>query len=503
MKFRDADRTQMFLLPPSVDAWLSPGHLARFIPDVVSRLDLSGFYGRYGEARDGGAPAYDPSMMVSLLFYSYCTGMWSSRQIERATYDDLAFRYICGNSHPDHDSICNFRSIHICAIAKLFVQILMICREAGLVKVGDVVVDGTKILANASGQQTMTYARLCEVEKRLRATVNKLLRSAAKTDSDEDAKQGRGRREDDLPKELVSAQSRLAAIEAAKSRLEVRAAEAAKAKEASSRKKAEERTAEEQRTGKKKPGRPPAIKEMDVLLNEELAQMRENVTDPDSQLMQDGATKAIVQAYNCQTVVDSQNQIIVAANATTDANDKKQLVPMLNQAQENLGECPKRASADAGYFSRAAVTDESLSEIDLYVSPSRAVDEDAAVAEESSSVRAEANAAEPAPSQAVEEPRRGIIWFDELPQPKSLAAQVADAMREKLRTPEGKEFYRARGAIVEGPFGQIKEGRGFRRLSMRGKQKADGEWKLVCMTHNILKLWRSGVSLDSLSGQIA
>jgi transposase len=486
----------MFLLPPSIDEWLSSGHLARFIPDVVSRLDLSGFYGLYGEARDGGAPAYDPAMMISLLFYAYCTGMWSSRRIERATYDDMAFRYICGNSHPDHDSICAFRSMHISSIAKLFVQILMICRSAGLVKVGDVVVDGTKILASASGQKTMTYQRLCDVEKRLRAKVEQLLRSAKDTDTAEDKEHGGGNRGDDLPSELASTQSRLAAIEAAKSRLEEQARAEAKAEEEASSKRVEEREEQERRSGKKKRGRPPATKEFEQLMKERLAELRANVTDPDSQLMQDGATKSIVQAYNCQTVVDAHAQVIVAANATTDANDKKQLVPMLNQAKENLGESPNRASADAGYFSRAAVTNESLSDIDLYVSPSRAIedtDQDTAVPE-------------PAQGGAAPDlmPRRSaIIWYDELPQPKSLAAQVADAMREKLRTPEGKQFYRQRGAIVEGPFGQIKEGRGFRRLSMRGKEKADGEWKLVCMTHNILKLWRSGFDLVQLGTQTA
>jgi hypothetical protein len=236
-------------------------------------------------------------------------------------------------------------------------------------------------------------------------------------------------------------------------------------------------------------------------MKDRLAELRSNVTDSDSQLMQDGSTKSIIQAYNCQTVVEAQNQIIVAANVTTDANDKRQLVPMLNQAKENLGECPKRACADAGYFSRAAVTNESLSAIDLYVSPSRSIEEDDAE-EPALSDPVETVAVDP--GQAAEEPRRsGIVWYEPPPKPKSLAAQVADAMREKLHTPAGKEFYKTRGAIVEAPFGQIKEGRGFRRLSMRGKEKADGEWKLVCLTHNLLKLWRSGVSLASLSTQPA
>ena len=491
MKFRSYDRSQLFLLPPSVDDWLPAGHLARFIPDVVSHLDLRELIGRYGDAHEGGAPAYDPAMMVSLLFYAYCVGLWSSRRIERATYEDIAFRFVSGNSHPDHDSICSFRSLHIAAISKLFVQVLMICREAGLVKVGDVVVDGTKILASASGQKTMSYRRLCDIERLVRAKVDELLRSATNTDAAEDARRGHGDRDDHLPKELATAQSRLAAIAAAKSRLEERALAEAREQEAASRKRVEERKIQEEQSGKKKRGRRPAVKELEKLLKDRLAHMRENLTDRDSQLMQDGATKGIIQAYNCQSVVDAHAQIIVAANATTDPNDKQQLVPMLNQAKKNLGQCPVRASADAGYFSRAAVTDASLSDIDLYISPSRADDEESIV-EDFAKTEPTAGLQEPEPFRT-----------DPKPNPKTLAGQAADAMRKKLQTTEGSKFYRARGAVVEGPFGQIKEGRGFRRLSMRGKEKADGEWKLVCMTYNILKIWRSGANLAQIVGQTA
>lgn len=371
MKFIEADRDQLFLLPPSVDEWLPAGHLARFICAAVATLDLRRFRRLYRRHCKGGAPAYGPKMMLSLLFYAYCQGMSSSRQIERASYEDVAVRFICGNRHPDHDTICNFRSKHRGSIGELFVQLLRLCREAGMIKGNDVGVDGTKILASASGQQTMNHERLSKAEARLRAEVEELLRKAAEVDAAEDAQFGKGKRGDEAPAGMETAEGRLAAILAAKARLEEQAREEAEAEQSAARRRAEDREAEEKSTGKKKRGRAPEVKPFDELYASRLAQLQVNVTDPDSQLMQDGATKAIVQAYNCQTVVDAHCQIIVAASVTTEANDKRQLVPMLEEATANLGEAPVRAVADAGYFSAAAVTHSKLAAIDLYVSPSR------------------------------------------------------------------------------------------------------------------------------------
>jgi transposase len=491
MKFREVDHSQLFLLPPSINDWLPERHLARFICDVVGRISLKSLYRRYRRAHKGGAPAYAPRMMVTLLFYAYCVGIWSSRRIERATYEDVAFRFICGNMHPDHDTICAFRSRHTGSIGDLFLAILRICRAAGMVKVGDVGLDGTKILANASGERTMSHERLSKAEERLKAQVEEMLRTAAEVDAAEDAQFGRGNRGDDLPEGLSTAEGRLAAIEAAKTRLEQRAREEAEQEEEAARQRVEEREAQERSSGKKKRGRAPQVKPFEELYASRLGALQVNVTDPDSQLMQDGATKAIVQAYNCQSVVAADSQIIIAASVTTEANDKRQLVPMLQEAKSNLGETPARAVADAGYFSAAAVTDPRLEGTNLFVSPSR---DKADEADDTSDDEA------PAPQEVRD---GGFIMYVEPPKPKTAAGQVADAMRAKLRTEEGKQFYKARGSIVEGPFGHIKEGRGFRRFSMRGKEKADGEWKLVCLTHNLLKLWRSGVDLTELQPQTA
>jgi len=462
-RFRNCDLRQGLLLPPSLEEWLPEGHLARFVAEVVEALDLSAIYGRY-EERDGrGMAAYDPRMMVRVLIYGYSRGVVSSRRIERATYEDVAFRYLAADQHPDHDTIATFRKEQLGNLSKLFVEVLRLCQQAGLVKLGQVALDGTKVKANASKHKAMSYERMGEAEKKLEAEVKALLQEAARVDAEEDAKYGKGRRGDELPAELARRETRLRKIREAKAALEQEAREAAEKKQAEVEAQLKERARKEAERGRKMGGRPPEAPDPEEAKPEPKAQR--NFTDPDSRIMKEGATKEFVQAYNAQAVVDSEAQVIVAAAVTQETNDKKQLAPMLEQVIVLMGSKPQQAMADAGYFSEASVTDGRLEGIDLFVAPDKQKHGETAVV-----------ATGPPPPES---------------------SSGAERMRYKLRTPEGRAVYRRRKAIVEPVFGQIKEGRGFRRFLLRGLGKVSAEWKLLCATHNLLKLYRSGWSPQS------
>jgi transposase len=456
--FRTCDLDQPFLLPPSLQDWLPENHLARFIAELVPGLDLSKIYGYYGRRDGRGKAAYHPVMMVRLLLYGYCVGVTSSRRIERASYDDIAFRYLCADQHPDHDTISEFRRQHLAVLAQLFTQVLQLCNKAGLVKLGHVAIDGSKLQANASKHKAMSYNRMEEKEKQLRAEVEKLLAQAEATDAAEDAMYGKGNRCDDLTGEMARRESRLKKIAEAKAALEQEAREHAEAAKKAAEEKLEERRQKEQARGKKFGGKPPQIPDPEQARPEPTAQR--NFTDPESRIMPDGGRKgSFVQAYNGQIAVDSAAQIIVAAEITQQSNDKQQLAPMLKRVEQNMGAKPEAATADTGYFSAEQVNDERVRNIDLYVAIGKQKHGESEVATEAS----------PPPED-------------------SERAQ----MRQRLQTEQGKAIYRMRKAIVEPVFGQIKEWRGFRRFSLRGLEKAGAEWKLICLTHNLLKLFRSG-----------
>jgi transposase len=315
---------QTLLFPPSLHEWLPDGHLARFLVDVVSELDLSAIYKSYAEKDGRGQAAYAPEMIVRLLLYGYANGVYSSRKIEKRTYEDVAFRYLSGDQHPDHDTIASFRKRHLDALAGLFTQALLLCAEAGLVKLGHVAIDGTKIKANASKHKAMSYKRMNETEARLEQEVKALMATAEKTDAEEDAQYGKGQRGDELPDELQRRESRLKKIREAKLALEQAAKERARIDRAEAEKKLAEREEEEQRTGKKKPGRKPELHDPEQAKPEDKAQR--NFTDPESRIMPDGGNKgAFVQGYNAQIAVDSASQVIVAAEVTQETNDKQQL----------------------------------------------------------------------------------------------------------------------------------------------------------------------------------
>jgi len=454
--FRAYNLDQRLLLPPDMRQWLPEGHLALFLLDVVSQLDLSEIMKGYEDGDGRGQPPYHPVMMVTLLLYAYCTGKPSSRRIERATYEDVAYRVLAGDQHPDHDSIAAFRQRHLRAVAGLFVQVLQLCEAAGLVKLGHVALDGTKIKANASKHKAMSYERMCAKEKELEAEVARLLEQAQQVDAAEDAEYGKGRRGDELPAELARRETRLRKIREAKAALEAAARAQAEQAGEQARARLAERARHEAETGKKMGGRPPQVPDPEQAQPAPTAQR--NFTDPESRIMKDGATKGFEQAYNAQAVVDSTAQIIVAAAVTQEANDKQQLQPMLEKVKENCGRLPEKASADAGYFNTEHLTDETLRTVDLYVPPDR----------QTHGAAAETLAATPAAD-----------------------ASVVDQMRQKLKTAAGQAVYKWRKAIVEPVFGQSKEARGFRRFSFRGLAKVAAEWDLIALTHNLLKLWRA------------
>ena len=476
--FKPYDLDQPYLLPPDLRSWLPEGHLALFVSDVVDELDLSAILDEYERGDGRGYPPYHPVMMVKLLVYGYCTGKTSSRKLEKATWEEVPYRVLSGNQQPDHDSLADFRQRHLKALAALFLQILKLCQEAGLVKLGHVSVDGSKVKANASKHKAMSYQRMSETEERLVKEVAALLAEAEAVDKAEDAQYGKGKRGDELPDELARRESRLKKIRAAKAALEAEAKAKAAAEAQQAQKRIEERQRQEKETGKKMGGVPPRIPDAGQAVPDPKAQR--NFTDPESRIMLDGATKSFQQSYNAQIAVDAASQIIVATGVTQDANDKKQLVPVLSSVQENLGRLPENTSADNGYFSENVLTDARLAGTSLYIAPSREKTDKApapvaGVAAESSLV-----------SDRITD---NATTSGELPIP---AASPTQHMRDKLRSATGHAIYKMRKAIVEPVFGQIKEARGFRRFSFRGLVKVTAEWDLVAWTHNLLKLFRSG-----------
>lgn len=453
--FRPYELNQRLLLPPDLRDWLPEGHLALFVSDVIDALDLSAIFQVYEQGDGRGQPPYDPALMVKLLVYAYCMGTPSSRQIERATYEEVPYRVLAADQHPDHASLAEFRKRHVAALANLFVQVLRLCQAAGLVKLGHVALDGTKVQANASKHKAMSYGRMAVAEQKLEEEVQSLLAQAQAVDATEDARHGKDKRGDELPTELARRESRLRKIREAKAALEQAAKEEAEAAAAAARAKIAERQRSEAETGQKAKGRAPTVP--DPAQAQPEAKAQRNFTDPDSRIMKDGATKAFEQAYNAQVVVDSQAQVIVAAAVTQEANDKQQLVPMLMAVQDHMGQLPEKASADTGFFSEANVTDKKLEGVDLYV-PSERLPRTA-----------------PSPAAPAAAPTEG---------------SVREQMRHRLNTPEGQAVYKMRKAIVEPVFGQIKEGRGFRRFSFRGLAQVAAEWAIICLTHNLLKLFR-------------
>jgi transposase len=451
-RFKPYQPNQLFLLPPDMKQWLPDDHLVYFVMDVVSQLDLDAIYRCY-DSRKGGQPPFDPRMMVGLLFYAYCIGLPSSRKIEKATYDRVAFRILTADQHPDHDTIADFRKRHLKALGGLFVEVLRLCQQVGLVKLGHVSLDGTKVKANASKHKAMSYGRMEKKAEELETDVNRLLTEAQAVDEAEDAEYGQGRRGDELPKDLRFKQDRLRKIKEAMTSLEQQAQVEAEAK----RQEIRQKELSLEKEGRKRKGTKPKEPSDDPD-----PKAQRNFTDPESRIMKDGASKSFEQAYNCQAAVDETSQIIVATHVTQQTNDKQQVEPMVEAIKANTGGSkPKKLSADTGYFSESNVGYLEGEAIDGYVATGRHKHGD----------------------PPVSSPRGRI--------PKNLTKK--EHMARKLRTKKGRETYSKRKEIVEPVFGQIKEVRGFRRFSLRGLGNVMSEWDLICLTHNLLKLFRSGL----------
>jgi len=443
------NREQIYLMPPSLQEWLPEKDMAWFVIDVVEQMDLGAYYRKYRP--DGrGQEAYDPSMMIALMVYAYSNGIQSSRAIERLCERDIGFKVIAGDEKPDHTTIARFRQDNGKAVEELFAEALKLCAKAGLVKIGLVALDGTKLKANAALEANRSHDHI-------ESEVKRMLAEAEAKDAEEDKLYGKDKRGDELPEELQDRRKRLARLKECKARLDhERAEKAARQKE-----KIEERQKQESETGQKQRGRKP--KEPEAVAK---ADAKANVTDPDSRIMK--TRSGYVQGYNGQAMV-TEGQIIIAAELTMEENDVRQLIPMIEKAEENIAaleinnETIGIVLADAGYCSDTNMDNEKPDGPEYIIATKKDWKQ-----------RQELSATEPP---------RGRI-------PRKLT--LRERMQRKLLTKRGRALYKKRGQIVEPIFGQIKTCRGIQKFMRRGFEACTQEWKLICATHNLLKLWRSG-----------
>jgi len=495
--FRPWAPWQTSLLPASPSDWLSADHQVYFLLDLVDELDLSAIVIPAQSKDPRGEKGFDPRMMTLLLLYAYCAGIVSSRRIERACYEDLAFRVLTGNQQPDHSRISEFRRRNLEALSGLFVQILRFCQEAGMVSLGHVALDGTKVQANASKHKAMSHERILKAEAQLEKEIKELMRKAEILDAQEDGKYGKGKLGSDLPKELRRRQDRLEKIKQARKALEAEAAAAAardRAKQAAAAEAtADDSAAADADASEQQKLRDKAVKAQDkaeaardlaiekaheaglepqglepqaadAMPHRGLAHRADgsptaaaqrNFTDPGSHIMKSDGN--LLQGYNCQAAVDGDHQVIVAMGVSNQSPDPEHLVPMLERTIANTAQIPRTFIADAGYWSEENATACEERGVDPHIATGR---------------------------QPHGQPPPPIYG----PIPKDLDAK--GRMARKLRKKEGREIYARRKTIVEPVFGQTKEARGLRRFLLRGLEKVNGEWLLWGTTHNINKLWR-------------
>jgi len=412
-----------------------------FVSEAVDEFDLSEIF-EYYERSDRGYPPYHPTMMVKVIVYGYCIGVRSGRRIQRALYEDVAFRVLGAGNFPDFRTICDFRKIHLKTLEGLFVQVLAMCEKTGLVKLGTVALDGTKMKANASLDNTKTYKKI----------VKDIFKEAQEIDEMEDRLYGPDNSGYELPEGLRTRKERLERFRKAKKEIE----EEQRKKHEQYDEKVQERTKQEKETGKKKRGRKPK-----PVPEEPDNKKKRNTTDPDSRIMK--TRKGFIQGFNGQIAVDTDTQVIVGQDVTQDENDKHQLAHMMENVEKNTGRKPKRGTMDSGYWTEKeieAVPDD----IDLYITTTKDWKQRKKMREN------------PSP--------RGRIPKD---------TDLQGRMERKLLTMKGRAIYKKRGASVEPVFGQIKDARGIDRFHLRGIDKVKGEWSLITMTHNLLKLWRHNV----------
>ena len=499
--FRPWNPEQTLLLPPSPVDWLPEHHLVFFLLDLAAELDLEEIHAVYRQKDPRGEKAYEPRMMVVLLLYAYCVGLPSSRKIEKACWEDAAFRVLTGNQQPDHSRVSDFRRRHLDALAGLFIQVLRLCQKAGLVSLGTVALDGTKVKANASKHKAMSHERMLKTERQLEAEMRALLRKAEIIDAQEDGQYGKGNRGDELPVELQRRSSRLEWIRKAKAELEAEAA-AAKARQRQEQAEAAEleaaqtegggdaqlsrRAARRARGARKRVDdaqklaietaeaagleSPVFTAKLDAVAMPQRQLPRDpsgkpkplaqrNFTDPGSHILK--GADGWIQGYNCQAAVDGDHQVIVAIGVSNQPSDAVHLLPMLERVQANTGELPNALIADAGYCSTANLEACEEKGLNAYISTSR-----------------QQHGQRPRPS-------RGRP-------PKDLDAR--GRMERKLRSKVGQAIYALRKTVVEPVFGQIKGARGLDRFRLRGLEKVNGEWALMATTHNPLKLFRASLA---------
>jgi transposase len=444
-RFVTVNRDTAYLLPPSVEDWLPKDHLARFVVDIVDQLDLSELTRQY---RGTGSDAYHPAVMLGLFIYGYATGVYSSRRIEAATYESIAFRYIAANTHPDHDSLCTFRKRFLEQIEALFVQVLSIARQMKLLKLGTIALDGTKIHANASRHSALSYGHAQKIEVQLEAEVKELLARAEAADQ-EPLPEGLS-----IPQELSRREERLAAIRQAKAQIEARAAERDAQEKAEFDAKMKAREDKTARTGKKPGGPPPAPPSGGVRPTDQI-----NLTDPDSRIMP-ATGEGFEQSYNAQAAVDTESMLVVAIDIAQVATDKQQVEPMLKA----LAALPRELGSvehlltDNGFFSAANVERCVQAKIE--------------------------------PLLAAGRDGHHPHWQDRFTEPLPLAepASVVDRMKHRLKTLQGRKLYGLRKQTVEPVFGIIKSVMGFRQFLLRGLAPVRGEWSLVTMAWNIKRM---------------
>jgi transposase len=420
---------QALLLPPSLREWLAEDHLVYFVSDVVDQLDLSAIHAVY-EREKRGQPPYDPSLMTKLLVYGYCSGVFSSRRIQKRLQEDIPFKVLAAGNEPDFRTISDFRKIHLEALENLFEQVLAMALQCGSIKLGRVSLDGTKLKANASKHKAMSYGRMKEKQQQLREEVKRLLEQAEAADQEEDCQYG-NKRGDELPEELRRRETRLAKIKEAKKVLEQRARDKAAA---------EGENAEQAHQAK------PEDKD------------QYNFTDPESRIMK--GADGIVQGYNAQAAVEPALLLIVGQLVTEAANDKRQLKPMLEAIEQQSRQRPEAILADSGYCS-----EENLEHLESAHQPELNIEGFIATGKQ----------------------KHGEHRLPAKRGPLPKGATTVDRMKRKLQTKAGKAVYAARKCVVEPVFGQIKQARGFRQFLLRGKEKVKGEWALLCLTHNILR----------------
>jgi transposase len=458
--FRPWKIEEPLFLPPTVQDFVGPDHLARFVLSLVKEaIDLTPIIGTYGSER--GQPPFDPTMMTVLLLYAYCCGVYSSRRIAKACRERVDFMSIVGLDAPDFRTISDFRKRHLKALGGLFTQVLLLCEKAGLVKLGHVALDGTKIKANASKHKAMSYGRMEERAAELEAEVAGWLRTAEAADAEEDKLHGRDKTGEEMPDWVADKQRRIQKIRQAKAELEAEAKAAAEAKRKAEDEAAKELEAEGRRKGGRSAAPPSDVPD---------AKAQKNFTDPESRIMK--SKDGFVQAYNAQAAVDAEAQIIVVQDVTQSGVDCGQLVLLTDAIETNLGRKPAQLSADAGYCSEANLAALEARNIDAYVAVGRARD---AVAGKCQKGKASAapDVTQPAEPEAT--------------QPAAKPSRV-EAMRTKIKAGGHESPYRLRKQLPEPVFGQIKQARGFRQFLLRGFEKVRAEWALVCTAHNLRKL---------------